>query len=514
MNALPDLESSQKEEQGHHHHVLRDGHDPTLPANHPINALSPIRKLAILGILSFAAFLANYSAAAFLVAFPPMAEEFGVSIPTISNAIGYGILGLGVGPIFWNPLSRSIGRRPTYVIGSIVFLPMIVWLAVAKSYNSFVAARVIAGMASSWSQTIPPATIADIYPKEVRGSKMSLYAVLVTIGPLVAPFICGLVVEHHSWRVVFWIVLGLAGLQAILIFFLVPETLWIEDEIPGSVSPTATVIGSDQAQVDKGNVKGGTEQHMIEMTPNHGVRSGHCGPAWMPWQRPGEFLSLLMGPILMMRFLSILLPSIYFGSIFAWSVGITIVLPQTLERPPYSFAEIPLGSSYLGLAIGAVLGKWSGGIVGDKVVGYLERKHGRRQPEFRLYAVLPLLPFMLAGLIIVGVTVEKSLHWIAFIIGGALYYYMLSATTGLLQTYVMEGYLSRTMDCQAVFNLIKCVWGFAVAFFVYQWGEKEGFLTAYATQGALAAGVGALLCLGLIWKGKAIRTAQGMPGTA
>lgn len=72
---------------------------------------------------------------------------------------------------------------------------MIVWLAVAKSYNSFVAARVIAGMASSWSQTIPPATIADIYPKEVRGSKMSLYAVLVTIGPLVAPFICGLVVS-------------------------------------------------------------------------------------------------------------------------------------------------------------------------------------------------------------------------------------------------------------------------------------------------------------------------------
>lgn len=41
---------------------------------------------------------------------------------------------------------------------------------------------------------------------------------------------------------------------------------------------------------------------------------------------------------------------------------------------------------------------------------------------------------MLAGLIIVGVTVDKHLHWIAFIIGGALYYYMLSATTGLIQT--------------------------------------------------------------------------------
>jgi hypothetical protein len=52
-----------------HHEMLRGGIDPTLPPNHPINALSKWRKLGIPVSLSFSGFLANYTAAAFQVAF-------------------------------------------------------------------------------------------------------------------------------------------------------------------------------------------------------------------------------------------------------------------------------------------------------------------------------------------------------------------------------------------------------------------------------------------------------------
>lgn len=67
------------------------------------------------------------------------------------------------------------------------------------------------------------------------------------------------------------------------------------------------------------------------------------------------------------------------------------------------------------------------------------------------------------------------------------------------------------MDTQAVFTFWKMIWGFAVPFFVYDWGTRVGFTQSYAIQGALATGVGFILCLGLIWKGRAIRMAQGMP---
>ena len=92
-----------------------------------------------------------------------------------------------------------------------------------------------------------------------------------------------------------------------------------------------------------------------------------------------------------MRYLSITIPSFYYGSVFAWSVGITIVMPQKFAAPPYSFAEVPLGAAFLAFGIGGVLGKWSGGIVGDKVVSHFETKKGYRQPEHRLYALVRVI---------------------------------------------------------------------------------------------------------------------------
>jgi hypothetical protein len=67
------------------------------------------------------------------------------------------------------------------------------------------------------------------------------------------------------------------------------------------------------------------------------------------------------------------------------------------------------------------------------------------------------------------------------------------------------------MDTQAVFVFFKCIWGFAVSYFAYDWGLESSFLIESAVQGALAVGLGALLCWGFITFGYRIRKWQGMP---
>ena len=78
--------------------------------------------------------------------------------------------------------------------------------------------------------------------------------------------------------------------------------------------------------------------------------------------------------------------------------------------------------------------------------------------------------------------------------------------------YVLETYITRSMDTQAVFTFWKCIWGFVVAFFVEEWGQKHGFLQEYAVQGALSTGLGTILCAGLLMWGKNLRQVQRMPG--
>jgi hypothetical protein len=95
------------------------------------------------------------------------------------------------------------------------------------------------------------------------------------------------------------------------------------------------------------------------------------------------------------------------------SVGITVVIPRIFEEAPYNFRSVIIGVTYLAFGIGSVLGKWSGGIVGDKVVlAITRRKGGIRKPEYRYYALLPILPFMFIGLLIVGLTLKYQTHWI------------------------------------------------------------------------------------------------------
>ncbi|KAL1409390.1 hypothetical protein Q8F55_003373 [Vanrija albida] len=481
---------------------LAQGRNPDLPPTHPVNALSRWRKAAILGTLSYCALLGNFAVAIILVAFVPMGETFGVTPGAIANCIGYSFLGMAVGPLFWNPLSRTAGRRPVYLLGSVLLLPCAVWLALSPSYGSFAAARVVTGFINSFSQTVPPSTIADIYVERVLGAKMALYVVCIVVAPAVAPIFCAGIVKHKSWRVLFWFVLGLYALQLILFFFVVPETMWNEE----------AADTDSHAEADKPPAEHVDAAAAEKSAPGPIARSGRVGVAWWPWQRPREYLSLLVSPVIMFKYLAILITSFYYGMIFAWSVGITIILPQKYAAPPYSFGLIATGAAFLAFGIGGVIGIPLGGIAGDKAVSYFAAKTGRREPEHRLWALYPILPLFFVSCIVCGCGLQYDLHWIAFLFGGGIMYATLTAITGVLQTYVLETYLPKGMDTQAVFTFWRLMWAFSVAFYVFDWGMKHGWLKEFIIQGGLGLGLGLLLCFGLIWKGKQLREWQGMPG--
>lgn len=430
-------------------------------------------------------------------------ETLGVAPGDIANALGYNLLGCAVGSLLWNPLSRSLGRRPVYIMGSVLFIPICIWQALANNYACFAIGRVVAGITTSWSQTIPPASIADIYVPQVRGAKMSIFAVPTVLGPVIAPIFAAGIVQHHSWRNLFWFNLGLAGLQLLLMIFFVPETMWNWNE-PATESHAGA---APEAMLDD------DEKH--DPVAADAPRSGYVGPAFIPHRDWKRFWPLCWSPIYMFHYVVITVPSFYYGICLGFlSVAPTVLFPQIFVRPPYSFAVVPLGAAFLGFGVGGVLGLWAGGAASDLVVSYLAKRHGRRIPEDRMWAGIPLLPLMFLGQLLMGLGAQLELHWMCFIVGGAISFFSLSAITTVILTYVVECYLDAAMDTQAVFNFWKFMWGFAVPFFTMQWGESSGWIACFAGMGAILAGGGALLIAFLLWKGPAIRRKQHMPGAS
>jgi MFS family permease len=136
-------------------------------------------------------------------------------------------------------------------------------MAMSNSYSVFCVGRFFAGFFSAFSQTVPPASIADIYSPNVRGDKMAIFGVAVIIAPAISPVIGGLVIEYQNaqWRIIYWIVLGFAILQVFMFTFFVPETLWVEDE--GQIATEATHTVPDQGPLGTEPVKSELSHDMM-----------------------------------------------------------------------------------------------------------------------------------------------------------------------------------------------------------------------------------------------------------
>ncbi|PWY97676.1 MFS general substrate transporter [Testicularia cyperi] len=483
---------------------------------HPFN-LPTWRKLLMLATVSLTAFAANEMAAAHLTAFHQVSLTFDRTITAVANTIGISILGLGTGPLLWNAIAESLGRRPAYLVAWTLYLPCVVWLSVATSYNSFAAARFFAGFCSSVSQTVPASIISETFLPEHRGTAVAAWTVLLIIGPVCAPIIGAGFLTVTTWRWVYYFDLILAGVLWIMIVLFVPETHYI-------VNPHAVTLRShndsssahDHKDKDLSDVVEGTStppMHSSDIESSSHATFGHVGVAWYPWKEPGRFLAEIVAPLKMAMYLPVILPSILYAVIFMWSVGFTVVSPQVFPRPPWNFTNVAVGASFIAAAVGALFGKFAGGWVADATVTWFVKRNGgdgKRVPEYRLWSMLPHIFIFPLGLLLYGIGYARGMSWPTEVIGGfGLYYVSNSAAGGILQTYIIESYITKAVHGIALFNFVKCCMAFSAPFFIPEWAFED-FTKSYVVQAIVTAALTIAVVAFLILFGGRLRKAQKM----
>ena len=115
-------------------------------------------------------FMCNFLAAGPTVAivetamyFFPNAGQAGLSGAISKTAYFFTTTALlqGVGNLFWMPLVNKYGRRPVYLASYTLYLAIAFWLSFTNSYSSFLAARILMGIASGAAEATAPLSIAD-----------------------------------------------------------------------------------------------------------------------------------------------------------------------------------------------------------------------------------------------------------------------------------------------------------------------------------------------------------------
>jgi len=166
----------------------------------------------------------------------PALDIIGHSIGTESNSenqllIIMIFLGLGIGPLFFGPISDSLGRKPIVYIGFIIFIIASLICVNAESIEVMVIGRILQGIGLSAPRTISIAIVRDTFSGDYMARIMSFITVVFLLVPIIAPALGKLVLEIYNWKAIFYFQLIVVVAVSIWFWFRQPETLHPEYRI-------------------------------------------------------------------------------------------------------------------------------------------------------------------------------------------------------------------------------------------------------------------------------------------
>src|SRR5271163_4015364 len=157
------------------------------------------------------------------VALPALQNAFHASIADVQWVVESYALMLAALLLVGGSLGDLLGRRKVYVFGVAVFALASVLCGLARNIDVLIWARSIQGIGAALLVPGSLALITASYPEESRGQAIGTWSGFSAMAAAIGPVIGGWLIEHSTWRWVFFLNLPLA-LAVILLSSKVPES--------------------------------------------------------------------------------------------------------------------------------------------------------------------------------------------------------------------------------------------------------------------------------------------------
>jgi MFS transporter, DHA2 family, multidrug resistance protein len=157
------------------------------------------------------------------VALPHMRTSLGASMESISWVLtSFIIAGVLVLPLTgW--LSDRLGSRNLFIGATAMFVLSSMLCGTATSLTQMVIYRAVQGMASAFIGPMAQTILFDINRPSKQAQAMSIWGMVVMIGPISGPFIGGFLTETLNWRWVFYVNLPIGVPALVLLWWLLPS---------------------------------------------------------------------------------------------------------------------------------------------------------------------------------------------------------------------------------------------------------------------------------------------------
>ncbi|KAI0632369.1 MFS general substrate transporter [Trametes polyzona] len=150
------------------------------------------------------------------------ADTFNVTYHEASNIPTLVQAGYAIGLLFITPLGDLVRRRPLLLLLVAITASLTIGLAITKSLVVFEALSFLVGIASVTPQVLMPLA-ADLAPPERRASALSIVLAGLLLGMLIARVLSGVVAQFVSWRVVYFVAIGVQYAVLLMLYLMLPD---------------------------------------------------------------------------------------------------------------------------------------------------------------------------------------------------------------------------------------------------------------------------------------------------
>ncbi|EQK99863.1 polyamine transporter 3 [Ophiocordyceps sinensis CO18] len=431
--------------------------DPDNPRN-----WSLARKWRALGGISAFVLMSPLSSTIVAPALGQIADALDITQPAQQTmVVSIFVLGFAFGPLVASPLSEIYGRTVIVQTWNLVYLAFNTACGGARSKESLLVLRFLAGLFGSATLGISGGTLGDLFNAKDRGKAVALYSIAVLLGPVLGPILGGVVSQPLGWAWTFYLASILDAVIQLLSFFLLEETY-------------APVLLRRRER--KRNEAAGKQYE----------------PEGNPWRHFRTSLSGNLGRAVRLLTTQPLVQVLALYNAFLY--GIIFILYTTFSElwmQRYGQSATIAGLHYISMGIGAAFAAEVCTHINDRIYAALcDRAHGNGRPEFRIPLMLPLTVVLGAGLFWYGWGAQQHLHWIMPDIGSALCMAGAATCAICVNIYIVDAYGQYAASALAAVAVPRSLASFAFPLFAPYAYQRLGYGWTGSVLGFCALGIG------------------------
>jgi DHA1 family bicyclomycin/chloramphenicol resistance-like MFS transporter len=161
----------------------------------------------------------------FLPVIPAVKAALGLTEARAQLTFSIALFGMAFATLIYGALSDRYGRRPVLLTGLTLFMIGGVVSAIATTADMLILGRLVQAIGAGCAMTLARSIARDAYRADQLVAAIAYLTMFSTVGPMVSPFVGGLLIDSFGWRSVFAFVLLAGGAITVTVGLVIHETL-------------------------------------------------------------------------------------------------------------------------------------------------------------------------------------------------------------------------------------------------------------------------------------------------